>query len=87
MREYALTYGGPPDLGMPWKLFLALLQGVGQAEARVRLRLLDGVGLAISGAFGDKSAEERRRSLYDIAHPGPKPHREEVVNLWGSDGA
>lgn len=72
MAEYALAYGGVPDFGMAWKLFLALCARAGIKAARARLELMDGVNLGISASFDGESVRVPRKRLEAAAYPGGK---------------
>lgn len=79
MAEYAATYGGLPDPGSPWPLFLALIDRVGRFEARARLRLLDSVAAGIGTAFTGESGA--RDQLHRLAFPAAPVARPSVLNL------
>ena len=67
IAEYASCYGGPPDAGLPWPLFLALYQRTSLFEARRQLTALLGTGGAIGAAFGgDKDGAQ---ALFRRAYP------------------
>lgn len=49
MAEYSACYGGPPDAGMPWPLFLALVNRAPMFHAREQFAVALGIGAAFSG--------------------------------------